>query len=144
VSPTPAPPALLDALRRSARSSAEDYVWHLVLHRADEPPRRGERLATLSLAPEDVADIGRREQASIGIVSTDARDCLTVGLRVLGRALEAERLRWVRFTARAGYVDGWGVAVIPERGHRRTVFPGVGLAASTGARVAARPGGSLP
>lgn len=132
----PAPQRLLDAAKVATRTRPEDYVWHFVLHRAGALPARGERLATLALAPADIAGVGRADQLRAGLVSSSPADQLAHGLAVLERAIAAERREWVRRTMRAGYVDGWGVAVVAERGYRRTVFPGVGLAAMAGARLA--------
>ena len=138
----PAPFRLADAARVAGKTAPDDYVWHFVLHRAGREPKTGERLATLALTPPDVAGLGRAELARTGLVSDAAGDALAVGLRVLGRALEAERREWVRRMNRAGYVDGWGVGLVAERGYRRTVFPGIGLAALASARLAITPGGS--
>lgn len=138
----PARIRLADAARVAGKTAPDDYVWHLVMHRAGAEPRKGERLATLALTPAQVAALGARELVGAGQVPSPA-DAETVGLRVLARALDAERREWVRRLARAGYVDGWGVAVVPERGYRRSVFPGVGLVALAGARTAlVLPGGT--
>lgn len=123
------PRRLLDAALARERTRPDDHVWHFVMHRAGTAPARGERLATLALGVDDVAAMGRAELARTGLVSSSGGDAYTVGLAVLDRALEAERREWVRRLARAGYVDGWGVGVVAERGYRRTVFPGVGVSA---------------
>lgn len=129
-------PHLLDAARVAARTRPEDFVYHVVLYRAHRAPATGERLATLALTPADVIAYGRAELGRTGLVSDSAGDQLAAGLAVVDRALEGDRREWVRRTTRAGYVDGWGVAVVSERGYRRSVFPGVGLGALAGARLA--------
>jgi hypothetical protein len=85
-----------------------DYVWHFVLVRDGQAVARGERLATFSLPAEHVA---------------------RVGLGEVRRAVEAERTRWARAVIADGYVDGWGVSVVSERGYRRTIFPAAAAAA---------------
>lgn len=129
------PARLADAARVVGKVRPEDYVWHLVAHRAGQEPRKGERLATLALSPADVARTGLADMGRAGIQSTDAAAQLAVGERVLGRALEAERREWVRRLIRAGY-DGWGVAIIAERGYRRSVFPSAAVAGLAVPRVA--------
>lgn len=103
----------------------DDYVWHLVMHRAGRPPRTGERLVSVVLAPADVAGYGLAELVARGVHDAGPRRQLRTGLDVLGRALEAERRVWVRRIARAGYVDGWGVGIVADRGRRRTLFAGM-------------------
>lgn len=95
-------------------SPAEPYVWHLVMTRPGQPIARGERLATLSMPPADVAALGRGR--------------LEDGLAVLRRALDAERRVWARRILAAGYGDGYGVSIHAERGYRRSIFPGVHVA----------------
>lgn len=141
--------AQLDAARARARTSPDDHVWHFVLHRAGTDPRRGERLATLALSPEDVTRIGRAELGeTLAILTPSGEDAHAVGLRVLGRALDLERREWVRRTMKLGYVDGWGVAIVAERGYRRTVFPGIGTMGLRTPRIAVAPriatGGGTP
>lgn len=144
MSNAPAPVRLADAARVAGKTAPTDYVWHFTLHRAGREPRTGERLATLALTPSDVAGYGRAELARTGIVAGSFEDAEAVGLRVLARALEAERREWVRRMNAAGYVDGYGVGLVTERGYKRSVFPGVGLAALAGARVAITPARGTP
>lgn len=138
---SPARVRLADAARVAGKLHPEDHVWHLVMHRAGEPPARGERLATLALTPAQVAALGARELIAGGLVPA-AADAETVGLRVIARALDAERRTWLRRLLAAGYTDGWGVGLVTERGYHRSLFPGVGLGALAGARTAlVLPGG---
>jgi hypothetical protein len=78
------------------------YVWHLVLRNA-AGPLRPERLASLVLSPDDVARFG---------------------LPAIERALGSSRQQWVAIAARAGYVEGYTVDVVHERGFVRSLFPG--------------------
>lgn len=141
---SPAPVRILDAAFLARKSRPEDYVWHVVMYRAGTAPARGERLGTLGLGPADVAALGRTDaHAGAGVRIDNPADALAAGLRVVGRALELERREWVRRLIASGYADGFGVAILPERGYHRSVFPGVGLAALAGARVAlVTPGGT--
>lgn len=110
------PPVRIAELR-PRRPSADDYVWHLVATRPGEPAARGERLASVGLPPEAIADLA---DASL----RDPRDRLRAGLRRVRAAMDLERRRYVRLLIAGGY-DGWGVQVIAERGYRRTVYPGI-------------------
>lgn len=119
-------PDRLDRLAPEPRQPAhDDYVWHIVMHRAGARPEKGERLSTLVLSPADVAGYGLRELLAAGQELAAPAEQLRAGLGVLGRTLEAERREWVRRIARAGYVDGWGVAIVAGRGRRRLVFAGI-------------------
>jgi hypothetical protein len=81
---------------------AEPFVYHFVLVKAGQPVARGERIATVSIPAETVA-----------------RD----GIAKVRRAVDAERATWARRAIAAGYVDGYGVSTVSERGYRRSIFP---------------------
>lgn len=134
----PAPARLAELARVAGKVAPDDYVWHFTLHRAGTDPKRGERLATLALAPADVARIGLEAMRAAGVVSDDRDTILSVGLGELARALEAERRAWVRRVLAAGYGDGWGVGLVAERGYRRSLFPSAAVAAITTPRLALR------
>jgi hypothetical protein len=104
----------------------DPYVWHLVMTRTGQPIDKGERIATLSLSPADVAARGGGD--------------LAAGLRAVRRALDAERVVWARRVIAAGFVDGYGVSIHAERGYRRSIFPAVHVA---GIVQHAPPGASL-
>ena len=88
--------------------AAEDFVYHFVLARQGQPLARGERLATLAVGPERAGKLGMRR---------------------LEQLVDAERRRWAGIVRQAGYVDGWAVNVVRERGYRRTIYPGVAFVA---------------
>lgn len=86
----------------------DDFVYHFVLARQGHPIARGERLATLAVDPARARKLGRRR---------------------LDQLVDAERRRWAAICRANGYVDGYSVATVAERGYRRTIYPGVAFAA---------------
>lgn len=104
-------------------SASDPFVWHFVLARDGQPIARGERLGTLVLPPELVAQLppGR-----------------------LARTLELQRQQWARAAIAGGFIDGWAVHVHAERGFRRSLFPAAALPGLTAAPALVTPGGSRP
>lgn len=119
------PERLADRARPAGPTAPDAYVWHFVMHRAGQPPARGERLGTLVLSPADVAGYGLHVLVRDGAAELGPAAQLRHGLDVVTRALEAERREWVRKLNAAGYTDGWGVALVAERGFRRSLFGGL-------------------
>jgi hypothetical protein len=85
---------------------SEPRVYHFALFRdGEEKPR--ERIATMSLGPDDLARV------VMGGVNLEA-------------AIEQQRRVYASQVRAAGYADGWTVRVIREQGYHRSIFPGVG------------------